>query len=341
MALWCGNNENSEGWERWGWQSGLSEKNKIAIQKAYDDVFLKLLKNTTHQFSNTTYWPSSPQWGRGDERSLIEGDCHYWGVWHDAEPFEILHTKIPRFMSEFGMQSYPSREVIDEMCDKLPCNEKDQGKLIHQKHNRGFQLMHQYMKYWHPTGEGLMGDDYGLLTQYVQAEGITMGIEAQRRHSDRCGGTLFWQLNDVWPAYSWSAMDYHFHPKPLMEQLTYAYAPFLASLENQDGNVKIYVINELEKMENASITIQYLEEGAIRKDWTFQTNITSNSQVVWKDKTQLKPKEDSQFKITIHHVSLPNGRYERVIKGTPSSKKFMVPTIQDGIWTCQPLFSKE
>ena len=53
------------------------------------------------------YIPSSPRFGRADPRSLTEGDAHYWGVWHDAEPFEILEEKIPRFMSEFGFQSLP------------------------------------------------------------------------------------------------------------------------------------------------------------------------------------------------------------------------------------------
>jgi beta-mannosidase len=340
MALWCGNNENSEGWERWGWQMGLSDKSQKSLQKAYDDVFLKLLKNTTNNFSTTAYWPSSPEWGRGDAKSLKEGDCHYWGVWHDAEPFESLDIKIPRFMSEFGMQSFPSEQVLNEMCDTQPCNEKDPGKLIHQKHNRGFQLMHQYMKYWHPTGEGLMSKDYGVLTQYVQAEGITMGIEAQRRHSDKCGGTLFWQLNDVWPAFSWSAMDHRFNKKPLMEQLTYAYAPYLASLEKNNGKISIYFINENAKLENANITVQYLEKEAIVKEWTNSKTIESGSTVVWKD-NQIKPKIDSRFNIIIHHPQLPGGKYTRTIKGTHPSNQFLVPFIDKNGWTCQPLFPTE
>ena len=340
MALWCGNNENSEGWEKWGWQMGLTEKNKKSIQQAYNNVFLKLLKKTTEKFSTTAYWPSSPQWGRGDARSLQEGDCHYWGVWHDAEPFEVLETKIPRFMSEFGMQSYPSEEVLQDMCDSSPCNEKDPGKLVHQKHNRGFQLMHQYMKYWHPTGEGLISRDYGLLTQYVQAEGITMGIEAQRRHSDRCGGSLFWQLNDVWPAYSWSAIDYRFHPKPLMEQLTFVYAPFLASIEMNKGQVNLYLINENPLLEDANITIQYLEKEAIVKQWTLQKNIPLGSHIVWKEQS-IKPKVDSQFLISVYHPSLPDGKYQRMIKGTHSSQQFMVPKIENNHWSCGPLFPKE
>ena len=28
IVLWCGNNESSEGWHRWGWQDGKTEKQK-------------------------------------------------------------------------------------------------------------------------------------------------------------------------------------------------------------------------------------------------------------------------------------------------------------------------
>ena len=32
IALWAGNNENSEGWKRWGWQNGRTEKEKAEIE---------------------------------------------------------------------------------------------------------------------------------------------------------------------------------------------------------------------------------------------------------------------------------------------------------------------
>ena len=52
-------------------------------------------------------------------------------------------------------------------------------------------------------------------------------------------------------------MDHRFNKKPLMEQLTYAYAPYLASLEKNNGKISIYFINENAKLENANITVQY------------------------------------------------------------------------------------
>ena len=339
MALWCGNNENSEGWERWGWQIGLSDKRKNQIQKAYNEVFLKLLPNTVSQYAQTPYWPSSPLWGRGDERSLKEGDCHYWGVWHDAENFEVLMTKIPRFMSEFGMQSYPNKNVLDEMCTKGEYHPKDPGIVQHQKHNRGFSLMHQYMQYWHPTGEGLNNEQYALLTQYVQAEGMTMGIEAQRRHMDKCGGTLFWQLNDVWPSFSWSAMDWHFQPKPFLTQLNYAYAPFLASSEWTGKEWSLYLINEDSLMKNAMIHIQYYVKDAVIKDWFIEKNIEQGSHVVFKTK-DISHQDDAYFIIECRHPNLPNANYRRQIKSKGYSNQFMVPAVENEQWICKPLFKE-
>ena len=339
MALWCGNNENSEGWERWGWKMGLHPSIEKKLQRAYDNLFLKTLPETVENFSDLPYWPSSPLWGRGDARSLVEGDSHYWGVWHDAENFEVLMTKIPRFMSEFGMQSYPSQEVQNEMCSEGNFHPKDPGILMHQKHNRGFLLMHQYMQYWHPMGETLTHHDYAMLTQYVQAEGMTMGIEAQRRHSDKCGGTMFWQLNDVWPSFSWSAMDWHFQPKPFLEQLTYAYGPYLASGEWNGKEWSLYIINELNEMSQTNIQILYKKGDKILNQWEIISDIKSQSQVVFKTK-DIKPEMDAYFEINCLHKDLPNHQYQRKMKSRGVSEKFMVPITEQGKWSCAPMTVK-
>ena len=90
IALWCGNNENSEGWKRWGWQNNRTEKEKQDIWKDYLAVFDSILPKTVAKFSETDYWETSPKYGRGNPSYKTEGDAHDWWIWHSAYPFEHL-----------------------------------------------------------------------------------------------------------------------------------------------------------------------------------------------------------------------------------------------------------
>ena len=68
IALWCGNNENSEGWKRWGWQANRSDEEKEGIWKDYLAVFDSILPNTVEKYSQTDYWETSPKYGRGNPK---------------------------------------------------------------------------------------------------------------------------------------------------------------------------------------------------------------------------------------------------------------------------------
>ena len=90
LALWCGNNENAEGWKRWGWQANRTQKEKNDIWNDYLVVFDSILPNVVANFSDLDYWETSPKYGRGNPKYKTEGDAHDWWVWHDAYPFEHL-----------------------------------------------------------------------------------------------------------------------------------------------------------------------------------------------------------------------------------------------------------
>lgn len=73
------------------------------------------------------------------------------------------------------------------------------------------------------------------ISQVMQAEGVRIGVEQWRRKRERCSGALYWQLNDCWPAISWSSIDYYGHWKALHYAARRFFAPVLLSLE-EDGN---------------------------------------------------------------------------------------------------------
>ena len=242
IALWCGNNENSEGWHRWGWQDGRSEEEKDEIWNNYLKVFDSILPNTVANLTDTDYWESSPKYGRGNPKYELEGDAHDWWVWHDAYPFEHLEEQVPRFMSEFGFQSLPSYEVINyiNQSDSLEINSIRFKN--HQKHIRGFQLIDEYMARDFPIPT--KAEDYVYMSQLLQAYGITKGIEAQRRSKPYNMGTLYWQLNDCWPSVSWSSIDFFGNWKALHYKTKKAFDNILVSSKIEDNRLKTYVVND-------------------------------------------------------------------------------------------------
>ncbi|MEM5566459.1 glycoside hydrolase family 2 protein [Psychroserpens sp. AS72] len=252
IVLWCGNNENSEGWHRWGWQVDRSDEEKDEIWNNYLKVFNSILPKTVNKFTDTPYWESSPKYGRGNPKYKSEGDAHDWWIWHDAYPFEHLEENVPRFMSEFGFQSFPSYETIRYINQSDSITISSEGFKNHQKHSRGFELIDDYMKRDFPVPDN--PEDYVYVSQLLQAYGITKGIEAHRRAKPYNMGTLYWQLNDCWPAVSWSSLDVFGNWKALHYQAKKSYENVLVSSEIEDNILRTHLIND--NLEGIGNTLQ-------------------------------------------------------------------------------------
>ena len=248
IALWCGNNESSEGWKRWGWQANRNEAEKEEIWDNYLKIFDSILPQTVQKYTDIDYWETSPKYGRGNPKYKTEGDAHDWWVWHDAYPFEHLEDNVPRFMSEFGFQAFPSYEAIRYINQSDSLDISSEGFKNHQKHLRGFELIDEYMKRDFPVPnsntERSRSEDYVYMSQLLQAYGITKGIEAQRRAKPYNMGTLYWQLNDVWPAVSWSSIDFMGNWKALHYKAKRSFDNVLVSSTMKDEVFKTWVVND-------------------------------------------------------------------------------------------------
>ena len=242
LALWCGNNEVSEGYINWGWQKsmGWSDDDYSEMKRGMDTLFVDIFSEVVEKYDGTRdYWPSSPKNGWGKPESLTEGDVHYWGVWWGELPYEAYLEKVGRFNSEFGYQAYPNIETK------------------HQKHPRGEELIQKHIKrYVHDDEAVISSDQYVYYSQLSQAYGIGLAIEAQRAAKPRSWGSLYWQLNDAWPVISWSSIDYAGNKKILHEKLKELYAPILIGvLPTTDDNFTVYAVSDLYREINADLVL--------------------------------------------------------------------------------------
>jgi beta-mannosidase len=285
LALWCGNNEIDEAWHNWGWQEPYTAEQVAAMWRAYERVFQHLLPEVVaEEDPGRAYWPSSPSIGWGAAESLARGDSHYWGVWHGREPFAVLEEKLPRFASEFGFQSYPSMATV-EAFTRAEDRQLDSAVMAaHQKHGAGPEIVREYMARWYRPPRDFAS--FLFVSQLLQAEGMRVGIEAQRRAMPRTMGTLYWQLNDTWPVASWSGLDYYGRWKALHYAVRAAFAPVLVSPTVRDGSLEVRVVSDRRTKLEGRLELRLLGfDGSLRgsRETPVALDATSSSLVFSED----------------------------------------------------------
>ncbi|WP_438968671.1 glycosyl hydrolase 2 galactose-binding domain-containing protein [Nonlabens sp.] len=257
IALWCGNNETSEAWHNWGWQEGRSQAERDSIWEDYRAVFQIAMPKYVSELTKEPYWESSPEYGRGNPKYEFEGDAHDWRVWHDAYPFEHFEEHVPRFMSEFGFQSHPSYEAIRYINEDGRINIQSDDYASHQKHARGNELIREYMEHDFPVPTS--DEDYVYVSQLLQAYGMSKGIQSHRRARPYNMGTLYWQLNDCWPAVSWSSIDYFGNWKALHYQVKRDFENVLISNVVENDILKTHIVNDNQETVVADFKIEIID----------------------------------------------------------------------------------
>ncbi|MCA1616576.1 MAG: hypothetical protein LC800_21280 [Acidobacteria bacterium] len=220
------------------------------------------------------YWPSSPTSNlEEDPDSRRTGDVHYWEVWHASKPFSEYETQHPRFMSEYGFQSFPDIETVKAYTIPTDHSIESPVMLAHQRHPRGNQLIREYMLRDYPEPKDF--ESFLHVSQILQAEGIKIGAEHLRRIMPHNMGSLYWQMNDCWPVASWSGVDYFGRWKALNYYARRFYSDLLVSPNEEDGQIKLYVVSDRTRPTNAELRVRLLDfEGRALTEKTERVNIS-------------------------------------------------------------------
>ncbi len=244
IALWCGNNENE-----WLGARGDYDAEKVDWEDLKAD-YHKLNEETVgavvrEEDSDRSFWPSSPS-SRGEappnDQSI--GDNHYWDVWHEEKPFSDYLTTKPRFVSEFGYQSFPSTELLLTAMEEGDLNPTSPIMEHHQRHPEGNKLITRRMTdhFRFPFSF----DDFVYLSQVQQGLAMKTAIEHWRRLKPHSMGAIYWQLNDIWPVASWSSLEYGGGWKALQYMAKRFYSPLLVSTMEKEGRLKVWITSDVD-----------------------------------------------------------------------------------------------
>ena len=250
IVLWAGNNEVLSGWAGWSdriaWKKavGADEQERIGVGMAV--LFDRVLRGAAERRDpDAVYWPGSPSTNyEGKPDVDQDGDRHYWDVWGGKKPVEAYLDSCPRFMSEYGLQSMPDMKTILSFAKPGDLSINSPVMRAHQKFLKGDG--NDRLLFYIEQNYGTPKDfaEFVYLSQVMQAEGIALGALHHRACRPVTMGSLYWQLNDVWPGASWSSIDYFGRWKALQYQARRFYAPLAVAAEREDGVTRISAISD-------------------------------------------------------------------------------------------------
>lgn len=200
-----------------------------------------------------------------DHQSEFYGDVHCY--LYDSDNWDFTSYKRPRFMSEFGLQSWPSAMTMSSVFP-TPQWDYDSDLSTDRNHHADGQdqMLQQISMHFHLPKPCKASDNCTVngiytawsqmlwMTQINQALGYKNEIEHFRRIRTECTedipgcnmGQMFWQTNDIWQGASWAAIDFTGRYKMVQYYANKFYSPFHAAAFGTavHGKFSAYIIND-------------------------------------------------------------------------------------------------
>jgi len=279
VALWCGNNENLTAWFTWNWKNRYPKGFSDSLWRGYEKIYYEILPGAVNRYHpEVSYWPSSPQSVGNMLADRKSGDEHDWTVWFADAPFSRYAENLPRFVSEYGMQSFPEMKTIRAFANDSDLTYRSAVMEHRQRSNlnwigpgvNGNEMILRYIKKYYREPKDFSSFVY--LSQVMQAEAFRSAIEAHRRNMPWCMGSLYWQINDCWPTMSWASVDYFGRWKASHYFVKNAYEPIVVVPYVSGKNVDVAIVCDKLKDDEGTLILT-LHDFAGRELWKKETPV--------------------------------------------------------------------
>jgi len=270
IALWCGNNENEWIWYR-------DHNNDISIMpgyKIYHETIPGILAKVDPR---RPYWPSSPFGNNEDPNDQESGNTHQWDIWSNWIDYSEVTKDNSFFVSEFGFQAPANRKTWEKALSKENLNCDNSIFEFHNKQIEGQKRILKFMSDHLPVS--CKWDDYIYLAQLNQGFALKSCIEHWIANQPTTNGTIIWQLNDCWPAVSWSIIDSELIPKLSYYFVKKGFSPIITTFNKEDSYLKINLNNHCGETFEGNFKISIIEQrsGVIIKE--IEEKLSANSSI--------------------------------------------------------------
>ncbi|KAL1122811.1 hypothetical protein AAG570_003137 [Ranatra chinensis] len=304
IALWAGNNEN-EAALRENWYG--TAHNFSLYKQDYIKLYVDTIKTAVKSADPTRpFLTSSPSNGLETEKegyvsenpqSSLYGDVHYYN--YMANGWSWLIYPKTRFASEYGIQSLPSLATLSQAA--VPSDLVIGSKFLnHRQHLAGgYEIMTLLIYKNLPQFNSL--ETFIYFSQINQAMTVKTETETYRRERSKLYdtgegltmGALYWQLNDIWQAPSWSSIDYNGTWKMLHYYAKDFFAPIITSpVVTADSIFAVTIVSDLLiNISSAQLVIKLYKynstDFAPVSDQQFNVTVSKSTEVMRTDLNEL------------------------------------------------------
>lgn len=257
LALWCGNSRIDSLHEAGRLGTGRKFYGKAIYHKLIPSLLNEL--DPDREYIPTTPFSDSHSTNYPDPAS---GTTHTWNVWNhyaDRAEYETPQEHIPRFVTEFGLQSLPDIRTLSIFTLKQNITP---GAFSLEKHNYqpgGQQRIARYVADDFAPSSTLKESVWQ--SQVTQARVVKRYVEHLRSHHSINSGRLIWTFNDPAPSIGFSLIDALRHPKALYYYAKRFFAPVLVTLTpcKHPASHSIAVINDSPNRITATLDCRILD----------------------------------------------------------------------------------
>ncbi|XP_035024584.2 beta-mannosidase [Hippoglossus stenolepis] len=262
IIIWSGNNENEAALAT-DWFS-IPASQRPTYTRDYVTLYINNIRKIVQEEDQSRpFLVSSPTNGAESEREgwVAEdpydphyGDTHFYSYLLDCWDWRTFPRT--RFASEYGFQSWPSFSTLQPVSVEEDWSYDSDFTSHRQHHGDGNQqMLLQAAFHFHlpnATDPLKRFTDTLYISQVTQAQCVKTQTEFYRRSrteivegKGQTMGALYWQLNDIWQAPSWSSIEFGGKWKMLHYFAQSFFAPVLPVGFEDADTLFIYAVSDL------------------------------------------------------------------------------------------------
>ncbi|XP_038584899.1 beta-mannosidase [Micropterus salmoides] len=262
IIIWSGNNENEAALAT-DW-FGIPDSQRPTYLKDYVTLYVNNIRAIVQEEDQSRpFLVSSPTNGAESEQEgwvatnpydPHYGDTHFYSYILDCWDWRTFPRT--RFASEYGFQSWPSFSTLQPVSIKEDWSYNSNFTSHRQHHESGNQqmLLQAALHFNLPNSTDPLKrfTDTLYITQVMQAQCVKTQTEFYRRSQSEIiegkgltMGALYWQLNDIWQAPSWSSIEFGGKWKMLHYFAQNFFAAILPIGFEDDDTLFIYAVSDL------------------------------------------------------------------------------------------------